>query len=156
VFNLPQALIGASTLAPLGPGALIEASAVVGRGGETGTREVSLELDRARAVAGTLKSGEYVDVLGTFGTGADAYTTVMVGHLQVVSITNVSSSLGDSRGQLITFAALTETDAEAIADAAVAAQVTLVRSAETGPGNPAPTPASPSYRAPGPPARTGN
>jgi Flp pilus assembly protein CpaB len=147
VFNAKAPLIGASVVAPIATGALIEATAVVGRAGALGTREVSIELDRSRAVAGTLKPGEYVDVLGTFGTGAGAYTSVLVSHVEVISINNVSGALGDTRTQLITFAAVSETDAEAIAHANIAAQATLVRASEE-PGasrSPART-----YRPPGP------
>jgi hypothetical protein len=144
VFGSTAPLVGASVLAPIASGALVEASAVVGRGGAVGTSEVSIDIDRARAVAGTLKVDEYVDLLGTFGTGPDAYTTVMVPHLRIIAISDVSSSLGDARTQLITFAAPSEVAAEAIADASVAAQMTLVRSAETD----APQ-TTPIYRAPG-------
>ena len=158
VFGSTAPLIGASVIAPITSGALIESSAVVGRGGPPGSREVSISIDRSRAVAGTLKPGEYVDLLGTFGTGGDDYTAVMVSHVQVIALANQSSSLGDLRTQLITFAAPTEVSAEAVADAAVAAQLTLVRSAEPGgstdPGADTPdtTPPAPVYRAPGPPA----
>jgi Flp pilus assembly protein CpaB len=159
VFSSPALLVGATVIAPLASGALIEASAVVGRGGPPGTREVSISVDRARAVAGTLKAGEYVDLLGTFGTGADAYTTEMVPHLRVIALTSQSSALGDQRTQLITFAAPTDVAAEAIADAAIAAQVTLVRSAESpgrSDGGPDPTVApAPAYRAPGGPVTRG-
>jgi Flp pilus assembly protein CpaB len=130
VFGSVVPLIGASTLAPISSGAIVEASAVIGRGGAPGTREVSISVDRARAVAGTLKPGEFVDLLGTFGSGSDAYTVVMVPRVRVISLTNVNGPLGDDRTQLITFAPSTVVDAEAIAEAAVAAQVTLVRSAE--------------------------
>ena len=57
LFGSPRSLIGASVLAPISTGALVEASAVVGRGGPPGTREVSLTVDRSRAVGGSLKNG---------------------------------------------------------------------------------------------------
>jgi len=147
VFASPSDLLGAGVVAPIASGSLIQASEVVGRAGAVGTREVSMSIDRSRAIAGTLKAGEYVDVLGTFGNGADAYTVVMLAHVQVIAIANQSSSLGDTHSQLITFAAPTETAAEAIADANVAAQVTLVRSAEST-ADSTPSPPAPAYRAP--------
>jgi Flp pilus assembly protein CpaB len=131
VFNSVAPLIGASVVEPIASGSLIEATAVVGRAGAPGTREVSIQIDRSRAVAGTLKPGEYVDVLGTFGSGASGYTSLLVPHIDVISISNVSGALGDTQTQLITFAAATETDAEAIANANVTAQMTLIRSSET-------------------------
>jgi Flp pilus assembly protein CpaB len=153
---------GATTIAPLSAGELVQASAVVGRAGGPGSREVSIQIDRARAVGGTLKTGEYVDVLGTFGTGADAYTVTMVAHVRVISIGSVTSALGDdSTSQILTLAADDQRTAEALADANVAAQMTLVRSADPSPGPGRVTgigtdgtdgAAPQSYRAPGPPA----
>jgi Flp pilus assembly protein CpaB len=143
--SVPQ-LVGASVVAPITAGDLVEASAVVGRGGALGTREVSMQLDRSRAVGGTLKAGEFVDVLGTFGTGSDSYTAVLVSHIQVISLSNVSSSLGDTRTQLITFAATSEPDAEAVANAGIAGQTTLIRAAEQ--SSDATDASTPPYRAP--------
>jgi Flp pilus assembly protein CpaB len=151
---------GATTIAHISAGELIEGSAVVGRAGGPDSREVSIQIDRARAVGGTLKSGEYVDVLGTFGTGADAYTVTMVAQVRVLSIGTVTSALGDaSSSQILTLAAVDQHMAEALADANVAAQMTLVRSADPGPGQVtgvggegAGGAATEPYRAPGPPA----
>jgi Flp pilus assembly protein CpaB len=149
VFTDEATLVGASVVAPIAPGALIEASAVVGRAGAPGTREVSLSVDRARAVAGTLKAGEFVDILGTFGTGAGSFTTVLVPHIAVISIANVADSLGgNSPTQLLTFAAPTELVAEAVANASYAAQVTIVRSAEAALDAGAADANPPPYRAP--------
>ena len=155
LFGSVTALVGASVVTPISAGDLVEASAVVGRGGAPGTRELSLAVDRSRAVGGTLKPGEYVDVLGTFGTGADSYTAVLVPHIEVISLSNVSSSLGDTRTQLVTFAAPSELDAEAIANAGIAGQTTIIRSAEQSPDEPAAS--TPPYRVPRPssPASTG-
>lgn len=130
VFGSTASLIGVSVIAPIDAGALVESSQVVGRGGAPGTREISLTLDRSRAVGGTLKAGEYVDVLGTFGSGADSYTAVMVPHVRVLTVSTVGGPLADNRTQLIVVAAADGASAEALADASIAAQVTLVRAAE--------------------------
>ena len=148
LFGTLAPLVGATVVTPITAGDLIQASSVVGRGGAPGTREVSLQIDRSRAVAGTLKAGEFVDILGTFGTGADSYTAVLVPHVEVISLTNVSSSLGDTRSQLITFAASSALDAEAIANAGIAGQTTIIRSAQQ--TSDAPTAGAPTYRAPRP------
>src|SRR6516162_3915739 len=50
VFGSVDGLVGASVLAPIAPGALVEASEVVGRGGARGTREISVSIDSSRAV----------------------------------------------------------------------------------------------------------
>lgn len=130
LFGSVAPLVGASVITPVDAGALIESSEVVGRGGAPGTREISVTLDRSRAVGGTLKAGEYVDVMGTFGNGADSYTAVMAPHVRVLTISSSTGPLGDNRTQVIVLAAPDATTAEALADAGVAAQVTLVRAAE--------------------------
>ena len=130
LFGGTAPLIGASVITPIDSGALIQSSAVVGRGGAPGTREISMTLDRSRAVGGTLKSGEYVDVLATFGNGAESYTAVVAPHVRVLTISSSTGALGDNRTQVIVLAAPDGTGAEALADAAIASQVTLVRAAE--------------------------
>src|SRR5581483_5480586 len=69
-----------------------------------GTRELSVSVDRSRAVGGTLKPGEFVDVLSTFGQGANSSTVVMVPHVEVLSI---APSPGESGAQVVVLAAPT-------------------------------------------------
>src|SRR6516164_3883200 len=56
VFGSVDELVGASVLAPIAPGSLVEADEVVGRGGAPGTREISVSIDELarleRAAAG--------------------------------------------------------------------------------------------------------
>lgn len=151
VFGSTTALVGASVIEPINAGSLIESEAVVGRGGAVGTREISMTLDKSRAVGGTLKAGEYVDVLATFGNGADSYTAVVAPHVRVLTLSSSGGPLGDNRTEVIVFSAADATVAEALADASVAAQVTLVRAAEQADGAPATTVAP--YHAP---AASGN
>lgn len=151
LFGSVTPLLGASVITSIDAGALIESSAVVGRGGAPGTREISMTLDRSRAVGGTLKAGEYVDVLGTFGNGADSYTAIIAPHVRVLTISSSTGPLGDNRTQVIVLAAPDGTTAEALADAGVAAQVTLVRAAEQ--SDNAPVTSVAPYR---PPTATGN
>lgn len=140
LFGTVSSLIGASVVAPVTPGALIEASEVVGRAGPPGTHELSISVDRSRAVGGTLKAGEYVDILSTFGQGAASSTVVMVPHVEVLAVTGSGSgAIGDAPTQIIVLAAPDGGSAEAIADAAVATQLTLVRAAEQAPGAPVTT-----------------
>jgi Flp pilus assembly protein CpaB len=140
VFGSPSQLLnaGASVIAPIDAGALVEASEVVGRGGAPGTRELSLDLDRSRAVGGTLKPGEPVDVLATFGSGASSSTQVIAPHVTVLTATLDGDTSG-STSELIVLAVPDGTEAEAIANDAVAAQITLVRSAEQAPTDPVTT-----------------
>ncbi|HEY2428386.1 MAG TPA: RcpC/CpaB family pilus assembly protein [Acidimicrobiales bacterium] len=130
IFGSSASLVdaGATVVAPISAGALVESSEIVGRGGAPGTRELSLDIDRSRAVGGTLKPGEFVDVLGTFGSGSAAYTEVVVPHVEVLTADPNAGGSGATT-ELIVFAVSDARSAEAIANAAVAAQVTLVRSA---------------------------
>jgi len=139
LFGSTAGLVGASVLAPIPSGSLVEASEVVGRGGAPGTRELSISLDPSRAVGGTLKPGEFVDLLSTFGQGAGSSTVVMVPHVEVLTVSNGSNGIGSGGQQTIVVAAPDGAAAEAIADAAIATQLTLVRAAEQPPGAPVTT-----------------
>jgi Flp pilus assembly protein CpaB len=131
VFGSADELVGASVLAPISPGSLVEASEVVGRGGAPGTREISVSVDSSRAVGGTLKPGEFVDVLSTFGQGTASSTVVMVPHVEVLDIVAAGAgSIGSSPNEVIVLAVPDGTSAEAVADADTASQLSLVRSAE--------------------------
>jgi len=131
VFGSVDELVGASVLAPIAPGSLVEADEVVGRGGAPGTREISVSIDSSRAVGGTLKAGEFVDVLSTFGQGAASSTIVMVPHVEVLDISAAgANSIGSSANEVIVLAVPDGTSAEAVADADTATQLSLVRSAE--------------------------
>jgi Flp pilus assembly protein CpaB len=140
LFGGTAQLVGASVLAPIPAGSLVEASAVVGRGGAPGTREISISVDRSRAVGGTLKPGEFVDVLSTFGQGAGSSTVVMVPHVEVLTVSAAGGgAIGETATEIIVLAAPDGPSAEAIADAAIATQITLVRAAEQPPGTPVTT-----------------
>jgi len=151
VFGAPSVVIGASVVSPVDAGALIEASAVVGRGGRPGSEELSLDIGRSRAVGGTLKRGELVDVLATFGSGDGSYTTTIASRLEILEATPDADSVSGST-ELFVFAVPDAGTAEALADADVAAQLTLVRSAEGSPATPATMPAP--YAAPAAPVTT--
>jgi len=149
VFGAPSALLGASVISPVDAGALIEASEVVGRGGPPGSAEISLDIGLARAVAGTLKRGEFVDVLATFGSGGSSYTTTVASHIEIVEAAVDAGSVSGST-EVFVFAVPDAGTAEALANADVAAQVTLVRSVDRTPAGPTTTAAP--YAAPVPPA----
>jgi len=149
VFGAPSVLVGASVVSPVDAGSLIEASAVVGRGGPPGSSELSLDIERSRAVGGSLKRGEFVDVLATFGSGSGSYTTTLAPHVEILEATPDADSVSGAT-ELFVFAVPDGGTAEALADADVAAQITLVRSAERTVATPATTVAP--YAAPAPPA----
>ena len=128
-FTNPDAVIGAVALAPLGEGELIQRSAVLSGAPPEPAREFSFPVDRDRALNGDLRAGERVDLLATYGSGADATTTVLARDARVIRITDAKSGGLGSSGKVILTLALPSADQ--LLDAVHAAQVaslTIVRS----------------------------
>jgi len=120
-------LVGAVVVAPVGRGELVQASSVVESSGFPPDHQISFPIDPARAVGGRLRSGEAVDVLATYGTGADAYTVVVVGGARVVTTADGGGALSGRAGEVVTLSLTTSSDALAVAHAVDAGQVMLVR-----------------------------
>ena len=125
-FESAQPLVGATLIAPLGPGELVQASAVVARKGDTASRELSFVLERGRVSAG-IKQGERADLLATYGTGTDAYTIVVVRQALLVAIERPRTSSGESGPSTVTVAVDDPADALALAHAVQLGKLTLVR-----------------------------
>ncbi|MDQ3989978.1 MAG: SAF domain-containing protein [Actinomycetota bacterium] len=126
VFGSAQPLVGATLIAPLGAGELVQSSAVVARKGDTASRELSFVLERGRVGTG-VKHGERADLLATYGTGADAFTTVVVRSALLVAIDRPRNSSGDAGAATVTVAVEDPTEALALAHAIQLGKVTLVR-----------------------------
>jgi Flp pilus assembly protein CpaB len=141
-FRRPSLVVGSVTLGPVGRGELVQASHVL-RGTAAAGREISFPIEAARALDGGLRAGETVDVLATYGTGEAAYTLVVVREARVVAVSTPRSALSDARSEVVTLAVPSAADGLAVAHAASAGAVTLVR---TSGDNSPPGPAS--YRAP--------
>ena len=125
-FESPQALVGATLVAPLGTGELVQSSTVVARSGDTASRELSFTLERGR-LSGGMKQGERADLLATYGTGNDAYTVVVVRQAHIVAIERPRTSGGDTGPTTVTVAVDSADDALALAHAIQLGKVTLVR-----------------------------
>jgi Flp pilus assembly protein CpaB len=124
-------LAGAVTLAPLRTGDILQRSAVRldddGDATAPSGRQLSLPVERDRALSGDLSRGESVDVLATYGTGESAYTATVARRARIVDVHETTGGLG-SDGRIVVV--LTLDDEEVVlrvAHAAVAATVTLVR-----------------------------
>lgn len=126
-FDNPAVLDGATLLAPLAAGELVQASGVVAKGTDSDTRELTLTVDRGR-VAGALAGGERVDLLATFGTGDEAYTLVVSRGALVVAVDRGRGGLGDSSPTILTVGIEDPTEAMAIAHASQVAKITPLRS----------------------------
>jgi Flp pilus assembly protein CpaB len=132
-FANVERLVGSVTLAPLAEGDLIQASGVVSGASREPARELSFAIDTERAVNGRLDPGERVDVLVTYGTGADAYTAVVVTGAEVVDVDEDSGgALGVSGGTVLTLALPDAEDALAVTHAVRAGEVTVVRTTLAG------------------------
>ena len=142
-FSDSRGLVGATLLAPLAAGELVQASAVVARGGGPASRELSFTVERGRVNA-ELRDGERVDLLATYGAAVDGFTAVVVRQALVVSVDETRGSLGDGAPVVVTVALDDPADALALAHAVQVGKVTVVRA--TGAAAPAAPP--PTYRLP--------
>jgi Flp pilus assembly protein CpaB len=126
LFTRIDALVGAFTVAPIASGELIQESSVVDAGAPR-LRQVSVPIDAARAFGDALRPGELVDVLATFGAGADAFTVGVVTGATVLSREAGTGALSDGKREVVVLGVATADDAAAVAHAAAAGQISLVR-----------------------------
>lgn len=133
-------LVGTTLVAPLGQGELVQASSVVAARPGGAARVVSFPVDRGRL--GALKQGEKVDVLATYGTGADAYTAVVLRQALVTEVDRGRSSLGDTGSSVVSVAVDDPDDELAMAHALQLGKLTVVVAT----GSPASAGPSPTYR----------
>lgn len=145
VYRDAAALVGAVVIGPVAAGELVQSSAVVRATGDgPGERQISFPIESARAVGGGLRRGEFVDVLATYGTGADGFTTAVVRGARVADRSQARGSLSDGGTEVITLVLPRPDDALAVAHAVSSGTVMLVR------GGPPPTdalePDPPRYR----------
>lgn len=133
VYRDPSQLIGAMVIGPVAKGELVQSSNVLsGVGAGTGAdstvgRQISFPIDSARAMNGQLRRGEFVDVLATYGTGADGYTLAVVRGARVADRTETRGSLSDRGNEVITLALPDQADTLAVAHAVSAGTLMLVR-----------------------------
>lgn len=155
-FRDPRALVGAVVVGPVRQGGLIQASDVVAAGARR-QRQLSFPVDAARALNGSLQSGDRVDVLATFGTGSGATTVVVASGVRVVDVATAKAGLASngSSSQVLTVSVTNATQALALTQAVDAGQLLVVRSTGAPPlgstaaySDPSPTPAPSATAAP--------
>lgn len=147
-FAADVALIGAVTLGPVGIGDPVLRTSVLTGPATSAARQLSLTLPVAAAVGGTLRTGDTVDVLATFGgdrSSAPGETVTLARNVVVSRVSgsdpNVVSPTGD---RLITFALDPLLDVESLVNASVAAKIHLVRTTGTPSASAAQLPIEPS------------
>ncbi|MCB0991207.1 MAG: RcpC/CpaB family pilus assembly protein [Acidimicrobiales bacterium] len=124
-------VLGSVTLEAIGAGELIQASDIrpLDEGADAMTPyEMSFRIEADRAVDGTLRAGERIDVYATVGTGPSASTELIDADVLVVSV-NRSNDSGLATARQVVTVALDNTDQVlALTSAADRGTLTLVRS----------------------------
>jgi Flp pilus assembly protein CpaB len=141
-FRSVAELSGAVVVAPLRPGELVQASDVVAGPPGGADRELSFPIPVARALNGELSPGDRVDVLATYGTGSGATTVLVASAVRVVALAAAPGALSSGDTDVVTLAVGSAAEALAIAEAADAGTVLLVRSTGAPPPTRTPPPAT--------------
>jgi len=144
-FDDLDVLAGATLLAPVGPGELIQISAVIASGSSAGSRELTFTVERGR-IGPTIRDGERIDLLATYGSGNDAYTVVAGHDLAVITIDRSRVGAGETSPVLMTVVVADPAQEVALSHAAQVAKLTVVRTTGAPPAGEPPAP----YRPPGP------
>ena len=127
------AVVGRLTTSPLSNGELVQASAVLGGDAADPRYQLSVPVERARALDGLVARGERVDVLVTYGSGSDGGTFVVARRAEVLRVDqNEHGALGAGGELIVVLAVDRANDALAVTHAAQAGKVTLVRATGTG------------------------
>jgi len=132
-FTEPDVLVGTTVIAPLAEGDLIQASTVVAKPSDPSSREVTFAVARSTLAEG-LEPGERIDVVATYGSGDDAFTTVVLRSALVVGLDRGDRPrVGDGREASVTVAVDDPADAVAVAHAVQLAKLTVVRATGAAP-----------------------
>jgi Flp pilus assembly protein CpaB len=142
VFSDPDQLVGSIAVGPIGPGELVQASDVLRKAGGPRSREISVPIEVSRAVAGTLRPGDRVDIAATFASGAEAYSLFVIRGAEVLSRSDSGGALDNGGKEILTLSVTSAADALALAHAISAGQLTVVRATGADPAGTEP------YRAP--------
>jgi Flp pilus assembly protein CpaB len=143
-FDDPKILAGASLLAPVGAGELVQVSAVIAGGTTAGSRELTFTVERGR-IGATIRDGERIDLLATYGGGDDAYTLVAGRDLPVVTVDRTRVGVGETSPVFVTVAVADQSQELVLTHAAQVGKLTVVRTTGAAPADGA----APTYRAPG-------
>jgi Flp pilus assembly protein CpaB len=128
-FSDPADLEGRVTLAPIGPGELVQRGALSDQRAGPAAAEVSLALDRALAVDGRLAPGDEVDVYGT----VEGETRVVAPGLRIVTISAGGGSFDEGDRLTVTLAVPDAAERLSLIGAARGGVVTLARTTHADP-----------------------
>jgi Flp pilus assembly protein CpaB len=120
-------LDGATALAPLNAGQLVQSSDVAKPPGGPGLASVSLPVEPARALDGDLRRGDRVDVIATSTEGGGPSTRTVTAGALVIDVTEQGGGGLGGPTELSVELAVPPDDLEAVAEAGAVATVTLAR-----------------------------
>lgn len=130
-FTDPGALDGAVALAPLAANQLVAPSQVrlaAVADARAPAHELAVAFERDKALDGRIQPGERVDLVTTYGTGTDAYTTVVARRAPVLDVdSGARSTVGSSTKVTLTLALATEQEVLEVAHAVEVGKVVVVR-----------------------------
>lgn len=129
-FGSLAELEGAVSLAPMRANDLVQRSqiATTTQSAPEPVEEFSFAIDRERALNGSIRRGETVDVLATFGTGTEAYTAVVSRNSSVSDIADTGqSTIGSGKRIILTLALKSPDELIALAHASQVASLTIIR-----------------------------
>lgn len=119
-------IVGATALAPLVDGQLVQTSDVAKPVGAPERAQVSLRLEPGAAVGGELRAGDVVDVIATYTAGGEPVTSTISRGAQVVKVLRDEQRVG-SGGSIVLVLAVRPDELEPIASASTAGHVTIAR-----------------------------
>ncbi len=126
-------VIGSVAIEAIAAGELVQQSDIRPDTGNNATPfEMSFRVDSDRAVGGTLRAGERVDVIATFGSSAQASTQVIERNILVIAVRRSGDSSLAGERQVITVALDNPEQAVSLAGAVDKANITLVRTLDSG------------------------
>ena len=124
-----EQLVGQVVTSPLSRGDLVSRTAITDDAGAPDHHTMSFAIAAADAVAGDLRRGQLVDVLATYGSGGDAFTTYVVVGAPLVSIAaDDASGFGSGAQRVLTLALTGREQVQALAHAVAVADVVVTRS----------------------------
>lgn len=126
-FGATKSVIGTSLLGPLQTGEVVQRGTALAKRGPTDTVEVSFSIPSARALDGTLLSGETVDVLATSKSAAEPRATIAATNAKVLRAQASGGGIGRSSDVVVTLALPNRNDASTLTTAIDSGQLTLVR-----------------------------
>ena len=143
-FTDPSSLVGNVALAPIAGGELVQSAAVGDGKGGVPARDLSFVVDADWAAGGTLRAGDRIDLMATYGDGLGSETMRVLADVTVRRVAaSGGEGLGSTARQTITVALTDPESVKAAVNAARAATVTVVRSTAA-----KPAPERGPYRAP--------